>query len=40
MNLVGTFLTLQSYYYEILAKPIDLQMIREKNRKYEYNTAN
>lgn len=26
-------------YYEIIARPIDLQKIREKNQKYEYNVA-
>lgn len=30
---------LYPHYYEIILEPIDLQTIREKNRKYDYNTA-
>lgn len=41
---VGAFLkpvsrSLYPNYYEMIHEPIDLQTIREKNRKYEYNTA-
>ena len=30
---------LSPHYYEIIHEPMDLQTIREKNRKYDYNTA-
>ena len=32
--------SLYPHYYEIITEPIDLTTIREKNRKYDYNTAN
>merc|ERR1712154_104481 len=41
---VGPFLkpvsrSMLPHYYEKIHEPIDLQTIREKNRKYDYNTA-